>query len=265
NWCAKPIYGQRYNVRSPQRVVEEIQLIQKNYGVSKFWMCDDIFGLKPGWVHQFNDELKNVNTTIRYKIQSRADLLLKENNIDALVSSGLYEVWIGAESGSQKVLDAMDKGTTIAQIGESTKLLQAKEVRVAYFLQFGYLDETKEDIDATLKMLLQNMPDDIGVSVSYPLPGTPFYEKVKSQMGAKVNWTDSDDLAMMFQNTFNQSYYKTLHRLVHKIFRNAQAKQFLNKKGYGSKTGVRMVLKRMYYAPIIANLQYKLNQLSNTK
>jgi anaerobic magnesium-protoporphyrin IX monomethyl ester cyclase len=265
NWCAKPIYGQRYNVRSPHRVVEEIQLIQKNYGVSKFWMCDDIFGLKPGWVHQFNDELKNVNTTIRYKIQSRADLLLKENNIDALVSSGLYEVWIGAESGSQKVLDAMDKGTTIAQIGESTKLLQAKEVRVAYFLQFGYLDETKEDIDATLKMLLQNMPDDIGVSVSYPLPGTPFYEKVKSQMGAKVNWTDSDDLAMMFQNTFNQSYYKTLHRLVHKIFRNAQAKQFLNKKGYGSKTGVRMVLKRMYYAPIIANLQYKLNQLSNTK
>lgn len=265
NWCAKPIYGQRYNVRSPKRVVEEILLIQKNYGVSKFWMCDDIFGLKPGWVQTFDEELKKANTQIRYKIQSRADLLLKENNIDALVSSGLYEVWIGAESGSQKVLDAMDKGTTIAQIKESTELLQSKGVRVAYFLQFGYLGETKEDIDATIKMLLDNMPDDIGVSVSYPLPGTPFYEKVKSQLGAKSNWTDSDDLAMMFQNTFNQEYYKALHRFVHKTYRKAQAKQFINKNGYGSVTGVKMALKQVYYAPIISKLQGKLNRLSNTQ
>jgi anaerobic magnesium-protoporphyrin IX monomethyl ester cyclase len=113
NWCAKPIYGQRYNTRSPQRVVAELKMLKEKFGVTNFWMCDDIFGLKPGWVQTFRDELTQENLQIRYKIQSRADLLLEEDNIDALVASGLYEVWIGAESGSQKILDAMNKGTQI--------------------------------------------------------------------------------------------------------------------------------------------------------
>jgi anaerobic magnesium-protoporphyrin IX monomethyl ester cyclase len=263
NWCAKPIYGNRYNSRSPKKVVEEIKYIKENFGVTKFWMCDDIFGLKPGWVQEFDLELKIANQNIRYKIQSRADLLLQEDNIDALASSGLYEVWIGAESGSQKVLDAMDKGTTLNQIKMATELLQSKKVRVAFFLQFGYLGETKEDVDATIEMLLDLMPDDIGVSVSYPLPGTKFYEVVKSQLDAKANWTDSDDLALMFQGTFNQKYYKTLHRYVHKVFRDAQAKKMINKKGVYSTSGIRLLAKRGYYWPIIRRYKMKLNQLSN--
>ena len=264
NWCAKPIYGQRYNTRSVQRVVTEIKMLQDNFGVSTFWMCDDIFGLKPGWVQEFDSELKSKNVSIKYKIQSRADLLLEEDNIEALVSSGLYETWIGAESGSQRVLDAMDKGTTIAQIKESTKLLQSKGVRVAYFLQFGYLGETKDDIDATIDMLLGFMPDDIGVSVSYPLPGTKFYDLVQSQLTEKANWTDSDDLALMFQNTFNQDYYKTLHRYVHKIFRDAQAAQTIVKHGVLSTKGAKSLLKRAYYKPIINQLHTRLNKQSNT-
>ncbi|MFT7156992.1 MAG: anaerobic magnesium-protoporphyrin IX monomethyl ester cyclase [Parvicella sp.] len=263
NWCAKPIYGNRYNSRSPKRIVEEIKYIKEQFNVSKFWMCDDIFGLKPGWVQEFDEELKKAKLNIQYKIQSRADLLLKEDNIDALASSGLYEVWIGAESGSQKVLDAMDKGTTLAQIKDATELLQSKKVRVAFFLQFGYLGETKEDVDATIDMLLDLMPDDIGVSVSYPLPGTKFYEVVKSQLDAKANWTDSDDLALMFQSTFNQEYYKTLHRYVHKIFRDAQAKHAINKLSLLSPKRAKLIAKRAYYSPIIKKHKIRLNQLSN--
>lgn len=251
NWCAKPIYGNRYNSRSPKRVVEEIKLLKEQFGVTNFWMCDDIFGLKPNWVQEFDEYLKQENLTISYKIQSRADLLLKEDNIDALVSSGLKEVWIGAESGSQRILDAMDKGTTIAQIEEATKLLQSKGVRVAFFLQFGYLGETKEEVEATIEMLLRCMPDDIGVSVSYPLPGTKFYDMVSSELGQKANWEDSDDLALMFSNTFNQAYYKTLHRYVHKVFRNEQAKEHKN------------IGRQLYYAPLIQYYKYKLKRLSN--
>ncbi|MCT4580632.1 MAG: B12-binding domain-containing radical SAM protein [Flavobacteriales bacterium] len=251
NWCAKPIYGNRYNSRSPKRVVEEIKLLKAQFGVTNFWMCDDIFGLKPNWVQEFDQYLKQEDLAITYKIQSRADLLLKEDNIDALVSSGLKEVWIGAESGSQRILDAMDKGTTIEQIEKATQLLQSKGVRVAFFLQFGYLGETKEEVEETIDMLLRCMPDDIGVSVSYPLPGTKFYDMVSSELGQKANWEDSDDLALMFSNTFNQAYYKTLHRYVHKVFRNEQAKE---RKAIG---------KQLYYAPIIQYYKYKLKQLSN--
>jgi anaerobic magnesium-protoporphyrin IX monomethyl ester cyclase len=215
NWCAKPIYGQRYNTRSPVRVVDEIEMLQKDFGVDFFWMCDDIFGLKPGWVKSFNKELKYRNLSIKYKIQTRADLLLEEDNIAMLVASGLDEAWMGAESGSQKILDAMDKGTTINQIEKSTGILKSKGVKVGFFIQFGYLGETKEDLLKTFDLVLKMMPDRLGISVSYPLPGTKFHEKVKQELELKSNWTDSDDLDMMFQNTFPKDYYKILHRLLH--------------------------------------------------
>ncbi|WP_394747364.1 B12-binding domain-containing radical SAM protein [Spongiimicrobium salis] len=225
NWCAKPIYGNRYNSHSPSYIVQHIKLLQERFGVKRFWMCDDIFGLKPNWVQEFRDELKKEKINIKYYIQSRADLLLKEDNIDALAASGLQEVWIGAESGSQKILDAMDKGTKIEQIYEATRLLKKKNIRIAFFIQFGYLGETKEDIAKTITMIKELLPDNIGISVSYPLPGTKFYDKVKNDLKLKTNWTDSDDLAMMFQGTFNSKYYRKLHRYVHKEYRKSMGIQ----------------------------------------
>ncbi|WP_280936467.1 B12-binding domain-containing radical SAM protein [Aquimarina sp. 2201CG14-23] len=227
NWCAKPIYGNRYNTHSPEYIVKHIQYLQENYNVKRFWMCDDIFGLTPGWVQNFNLELKKTNTSLKYYIQSRVDLLLKEDTIDALAESGLQEVWVGAESGSQSILDAMDKGTKVEEIYTATKLLKAKNIRVAFFIQFGYLGETKSDISKTIKMIKELVPDDLGVSVSYPLPGTKFYEKVKDDLRFKTNWTDSDDLAMMFKSTYNTKYYKKLHRYVHKEYRKSQGLRFL--------------------------------------
>ncbi|HEX2618230.1 MAG TPA: radical SAM protein, partial [Flavobacteriales bacterium] len=122
NWCAKPIYGNRYNSRSPEHVVRELELLHANYAPDHIWFADDIFGLKPGWVQRFRDVLNERGLRIRYKIQSRVDLLLESDTIDALVASGLEEVWVGAESGSQRILDAMDKGTKVEQIAEATRL-----------------------------------------------------------------------------------------------------------------------------------------------
>lgn len=226
NWCAKPIYGNRYNSRSPQHVLSEIALLLERYQPDHFWMCDDIFGLKPGWVQQFRDEARLRGLSFRYKIQSRVDLLLQEDTIDALAQSGAETIWVGAESGSQKILDAMDKGTTVQEIHDATRLLKQKNIRTAFFLQFGYPGETPEDIQSTIDMVLTLMPDEVGISVSYPLPGTKFYETVKDQMKDKQNWSDSDDLAMMFQSTFRSEYYKHLHRYVHSLYRK--------KKGYAS-------------------------------
>lgn len=253
NWCAKPIYGNRYNSHSPKFITQQIKFLTENFNVSRFWMCDDIFGLKPNWVQEFNKELKKENLRISYYIQSRADLLLKEDTIDALAESGLEEVWIGAESGSQKILDAMDKGITIEQIYESTRLLKEKSIRIAFFIQFGYTSETKEDIDKTIHMIQDLIPDNIGVSVSYPLPGTKFYENVKNELQQKTNWSDSDDLAMMFQGTFNSKFYKKLHRYVHKQFRKSQAKDYFKyiftKPSLLDRKKLRTILLYLYYAP----------------
>ena len=253
NWCAKPIYGNRYNSRSPQKVVEEIELLMNNYQVNYFWMCDDIFGLKPGWVQEFRDIVKEKGLKFKYKIQSRVDLLLQEDTIAALAESGADTVWVGAESGSQKILDAMDKGTKVEQIYKATKLLKNNGIRPAFFLQFGYLGETKEDINKTINMVLDLMPEEIGISVSYPLPGTKFYEKVKEQLKEKANWTDSDELALMYKSTFSPSYYRKLHRYVHKVYRRRQSlfnlKNIIFNPLKTNRKKIRSALSSLYYIP----------------
>ena len=227
NWCAKPIYGNRYNARSPQNVINEIKYLNEKFGIDHIWFCDDIFGLKPGWVQEFADRVEKGNLKFRFKIQSRADLLVQENYVEALARAGCDNVWMGAESGSQKILDAMDKGITIGQIEEATILLKKHGIKPSFFIQFGYLGETMNDIRMTIKMINRLMPHEIGVSVSYPLPGTGFYEKVKEQLKGKTNWTDSDELALMFHNTYQPSFYKQLHRYVHKSFKRNLAYQNL--------------------------------------
>ncbi|MGB3076902.1 MAG: radical SAM protein, partial [Chitinophagales bacterium] len=222
NWCAKPIYGNRYNSRSPQNVVNEIKMLLQKYKPDHFWFCDDIFGLKPGWIKSFSELVQQEQLHFKFKIQCRVDLLLEENNIEWLAKAGCETIWVGAESGSQKILDAMDKGTQVEQIYTATRLLKKHNIKPAFFLQFGYLGETKEDIAATKKMLLELMPHDLGISVSYPLPGTKFYEKVKEQLHVKANWTDSDDLAMMYKGTYSPAFYRQLHTYIHKLFRRQQ-------------------------------------------
>jgi anaerobic magnesium-protoporphyrin IX monomethyl ester cyclase len=262
NWCAKPIYGNRYNTRSPERVVTEIEHLITQYDVRHFWMSDDIFGLKPGWVQQFNTLIQERNLHFSYKIQSRVDLLLKEDSIDALAASGLRQVWVGAESGAQKILDAMDKGTTVQEIEEATRLLKKKGIEVCFFLQFGYLGETQTDIEDTIRMVEHLLPHDIGISVSYPLPGTKFYEKVKNLLGEKQNWEQSDDLAMMYPATFEPAYYRRLHRYVHKRFRLKQGLAQIRRLIRTGRTDWRRALLTAYYAPAAMLDAWRLESLA---
>jgi radical SAM superfamily enzyme YgiQ (UPF0313 family) len=117
----------------------------------------------------------------------------------------------------------MDKGTSVEQIYTATRLLQAAGIEVGFFLQFGYPGETWQDVQLTLKMVRECLPDDVGISVSYPLPGTKFYERVKLQLGEKTNWLDSDDLAMLYHGPYPQEFYRVLHRRVHREFRMRRA------------------------------------------
>jgi anaerobic magnesium-protoporphyrin IX monomethyl ester cyclase len=262
NWCAKPIYGNRYNSRSPEHVADELALLIGKYDVEHFWMCDDIFGLKPGWIANFRDEIRKRNLRFRYKIQSRVDLLLEEDTIEALAQSGAETVWVGAESGSQKILDAMDKGTTVEQIAGATKRLQAHDIRVAFFLQFGYPGETREDIDKTVRMVRELMPDEIGISISYPLPGTVFYEKVRDQLTAKQNWSDSNDLALMFRGTFSADFYRALHGYVHSKYRIQRGKKAISNFLH-QPASLRIIASMCYHLPLSWLRAFRLQQLQH--
>ena len=268
NWCAKPIYGNRYNTRSPQNVLSELVFLKKRYGFHHIWFCDDIFGLKPGWVHEFALLVQEAQLDLQFKIQSRADLLVQENYVKDLELAGCENAWMGAESGSQKILDAMDKGTTVEQILMATALLKEHHIKPSFFIQFGYPGENKEDIQKTMVMINTLLPYSIGISVSYPLPGTKFYESVKEQLTDKTNWTDSDELALMFKNTYQPAYYKQLHRYVQKNYTRYKAKNDI-KSAFGkrkifNKHLVRKSLTYIYHSVDLLFLKQKLNRLEKS-
>ncbi len=220
NWCAKPIWGQRYNARTPRSVAAEMRWLQDTYQPNHIWFADDIMGLKPGWWSEFADEVVAQGVDLPFKCLSRADLIVRQaDNVAALKRAGCDIIWLGAESGSQKILDAMEKGTTVAQIRQAAAQLQAAGIKVGFFLQFGYPGETRADIEKTLQLVRGCLPDDIGISVSYPLPGTRFHQRVVAQLGPQQNWVDSADLAMMYQGPFPTEFYRQLHTVVHKEFR----------------------------------------------
>jgi radical SAM superfamily enzyme YgiQ (UPF0313 family) len=214
NWCAKPVFGRRYSQRSPENVAEELAQLARAVGPDHVWFADDIFGLTPRWIEAFSREVRSRRAVMPFMMQSRVDLMTP-SAVEALTAARCEEVWLGVESGAQHVLDAMEKGTTLAEVREATRRLKRHGIRACWFVQLGYPGEDWNAIVNTRDLIREEAPDDIGISVAYPLPGTPFYDRVRLELTAKANWADSDDLAMMFRGAYATSFYRELRDVLH--------------------------------------------------
>jgi radical SAM superfamily enzyme YgiQ (UPF0313 family) len=214
NWCAKPISGNKFHLRSADVVAEEMQQLKFGAGAEHIWFGDDVFALNHRWMTEFATEVKARNAVLPFKIQSRADLMT-ESTVAALKAAGCVEVWMGVESGSQKILDAMNKGLRLSSVSVARERLRKAGIRACYFLQFGYPGEKWPELQETISFVRRTRPDDIGISFSYPLPGTVFYEQVKAQLGSKRNWTDSDDLCVMFHAEYTSDFYRAVRNALH--------------------------------------------------
>ena len=214
NWCAKPIWGDNYRCRDARLVAQEMLEVKTRFQPDHLWFADDIFALSQQWTYEFTLAVKAAGAEIPFKMQSRCDLMTRPT-VEDLSRAGCAEVWMGVESGAQHVLDSMDKGTRLWQVFDARENLRRHGIRACYFLQFGYPGETWVEIEKTIALVRETAPDDIGVSVSYPLPGTAFHRMVSSQLGPKENWSDSDDLDMMFQGAFTTEFYRALADALH--------------------------------------------------
>jgi anaerobic magnesium-protoporphyrin IX monomethyl ester cyclase len=221
NWCSKPVYGNTYHSRSPGHVVAELRLLRERYAPDHLWFCDDILGLKSNWLVAWADAVVEAGVRTPFLCQTRADLMTDEN-VRALLRAGAREVWLGAESGSQRILDAMQKGISVQQTRRAVETLHRHGVGVGLFLQFGYVGEGWTEVQATRSLVRELLPDDIGVSVSYPLPGTRYYDQTVARLGNKRNWTESNDLDPLVPGRFSAQFYRTLSRVVHTELRVAR-------------------------------------------
>lgn len=225
NWCAKPVYGNTYHTRSPDNVLAELRLLRDRYAPDHLWFCDDILGLKSRWLEAWSEAVAAAGLRTPFLCQTRADLMT-EDNVRALQRAGAREVWLGAESGAQPILDAMEKGISVEQTRTAVARLHDRGVRVGLFLQFGYPGEGWNEVQATRAMVRELLPDDIGISVSYPLPGTRYHERMAARLGPKRNWSESDDLDPLVPGRFSTGFYRMLSRVVHaelRVLRGARA------------------------------------------
>jgi radical SAM superfamily enzyme YgiQ (UPF0313 family) len=214
NWCAKPISGNRFQLRAPEEVAAEIRELKVLFGVEHIWFGDDVFALDRHWVDAFARAVESSGEVVPFKIQSRADLM-SDATVSALKRAGCTEIWMGVESGSQKILDAMKKGLKLSAVYAARERLASAGIRACYFLQFGYSGEGWAEICETVQLVRRTRPDDIGISLSYPLPGTGFFERVQTQLGRKRNWIDSDDLCTIHLASYDDSFYHALRDALH--------------------------------------------------
>lgn len=208
NWCAKPTWGRTWQARPPEAVAAEVRALRA-LGVDRAWFTDDIFGVRRDWL----DRYRAAGPGLPFRCNTRADLVRDPAYAAALAEAGCVEVWMGAESGSDPVLAAMDKDQTVDDVRRACALLRAHHIRVGFFLQLGYPGEAYPDVLATLRMLRELGPDDLGVSVSYPLPGTPFHERVKAELG-EAHWSRSMENRVLHASAYDQAFYDAAREVI---------------------------------------------------
>lgn len=205
-WCSRAVYGQSYRRRSAAIVAEEIAQIKANYPVDSIWFVDDVFTISHQWLDQFTQEITRRNLVMPYECITRADRLTEEVIIN-LKKSGCFRVWIGAESGSQKVIDLMDRRVEVEQVQQMIQLARKHGLQAGTFIMVGYPGETKEDIYATVQHLKNADPDLFTITVAYPIKGTPLYTEVEDRFVTNLPWENSTDRDIDFTRTYNRKYY----------------------------------------------------------
>lgn len=230
-WCSRAVYGQSYRRRSPAHVVNEIQQIQQNYDVDTIWFVDDVFTVSHKWLKGFREELEKQNVHIKYECITRADRM-NEEVIEELKASGCFRVWIGAESGSQKIIDLMDRRVDVMQVRNMIRASQASGIQAGTFIMLGYPGETAQDIEETVTHLKESNPDIFTITVAYPIKGTPLYTEVENQFIEDLPWETSTDRDIDFKRTYSRIYYNYAVNYVVNEVNAFKAVQQRNWKGF---------------------------------
>lgn len=230
-WCSRSVYGMSYRRRSPEMVADEILQLYKEYNPDRLWFVDDVFTISHKWLASFAEELKKRDVKIPYECISRADRM-NEEVMRLLKETGCFRVWIGAESGSQKIIDAMDRRVKVEQVREMIQLTRAHGMQAGTFIMLGYPGETEEDINETIHHLIVSDPDLYTITVAYPIKGTPLYDEVESKFTKDLPWDSTTDRDIEFKRTYNRKYYDFAVRRVYNEVAIHKENQKINASSY---------------------------------
>jgi radical SAM superfamily enzyme YgiQ (UPF0313 family) len=209
SWCSKPTFGRTFRQQSPARVVEELVALKERYQVDYVRFCDDVFGVSRPWIDELIDRMTQAELGLQFECLARVDLL-KPDLLHRLRKVGLARVYVGVESGSQKMLDLMNRGTKLTQVERTARALRAEGIRQFWFLMLGYPGETLEDIEATLRLFRRFSPEEYSVSIAVPIPGTRFHETVKDRLlgRRRPSTSGSGGRSLLYEAAYPQRLYR---------------------------------------------------------
>ncbi len=208
SWCSKPTFGRTFRQQSPERVLEELRALKTRYRVNYVRFCDDVFGISRAWLEQLLEGMIEEDLGLRFECLARVDLL-KPDLLATMREAGLARVYVGVESGSQKMLDLMNRGTKLRQVERTAAALRQAGVRQFWFLMLGYPGETVEDIEATFQLFRKFSPEEYSVSIALPIPGTRFHDEVKGRLASTSRRSRSEGgRTLLYEAAYPERFYR---------------------------------------------------------
>ncbi len=205
-WCSHSVYGNTHRRRTPEDAADELLWIKETYNPDLIWYADDVFTINTRWFFSYAEELEKRGVRIPFECISRADRL-NQAVVDTLAAMGCYRLWNGSESGSQRILDAMDRKVDVADVQAKTHMLQQAGIQTGMFIMLGYDDETIDDLEATVEHLKISNPDVFLTTVAYPIKGTPYYSQVESRILSDKSWEARSDRDLTVAGRYSRRFY----------------------------------------------------------
>ncbi len=215
HWCSHAVFGFTHRRRGYVDCADELEHINETYRPDQVWYADDVFTIHHRWLFNYAAELKRRGLRIPFETISRADRMMKDEVLQTLAEMGCWRIWIGAESGSQRVLDAMERGVTVEQVQSATRAAKRHGIAVGMFLMWGYEGETLEDIEATIEHVKKTNPDVFLTTVAYPIMNTAYYDEVADRVVLDKNWTEATDRDYAIRGRHSPTYYALADRWLH--------------------------------------------------
>lgn len=212
-WCSHQVFGKTHRRRSPEGVVDEVEWLLSTYAPDMVWIADDVFTIHHGWLRRYAAEMRRRSLRIPFECISRADRLNLEA-VDLLAALNCFRVWIGSESGSQRILDAMERGVRVEEVQRAVELCKARGIETGMFLMWGYEGEQLADIEATIAHVKQSDPDVFLTTVAYPIKGTPYYQSVANSLVQLQPWSQTSDREIRLNGRRSKNFYEHADRLL---------------------------------------------------
>ena len=216
-WCSTAVYGQSYRRRPAELVAEELLMLKNTYNPDSIWFVDDVFTVSHKWIKSFHKEVIKQNAIIPFECITRAERL-NDEVLQLLKEAGCYRIWIGAESGSQKIIDAMDRRVDVDVVKEAIQKTNAIGMETGTFIMVGYPGEDEKDINETITYLKAANPTHFTITVAYPIKGTSLYNEIEDKITVQPNWETSTDREIDFTRTFSRKFYDyAVRRIVNEV------------------------------------------------